>query len=441
MPATHYATTDDGVNIAYQVLGEGTVDLVFTAGWLSNIAYAWEQPLYARFYRRLASFSRLIIFDKRGLGLSDRVDDVASIDGRIDDFRCVMDAAGSGRAVVFGSSEGGAMAALFAATHPHRVSALILYGSFARLAWAPDWPLGFREEQQQTTESEFLSDAWCVEFLRDVMPSMSDDESFRRWFLNFCRMTGSPRDVAAIHRVIYALDIRSVLPTIHVPTLVIHRKDDSVPVEHGRYLASHITGARLVELPGADHAAFLGASDDIVDEVEEFLTGTRNSAEIDRVLTSILFTDIVGSTRTATRLGDRAWRGLLEHHHATVRTMLARYQGHEIDTAGDGFFATFDGPGRAVRCAIAIVEAVRSLGIEVRTGLHAGEVEILGDKVGGIAVAIAARVKEKAGPSQVLVSQTVKDLVAGSGFTFEDTGEHELKGVPDRWRLYRVVDR
>jgi pimeloyl-ACP methyl ester carboxylesterase len=437
-PETRYARSGE-VNIAYQVVGEGPRDLVLVPGWLSNIEVFWEEPSLARFLGRLASFSRLILFDKRGTGLSDRLGDLPSLEVRMDDVRAVMDAVGSERAALYGFSEGGTMCAMFAATHPSRTTALIMNGSYARRIQAPDYPWGMRSDQiaayLQRVERE-----WGGPFgITERCPSMADDPRFRQWWARFLRMSASPRAAAALAAMNMENDIRHLLPTIRVPTLLLHSVHDrTVDFASGRYLAQHIPGAKLVELSGPDHVPYLSDAEVIAGEIEEFLTGARQQAEPDRVLATVLFTDIVAGTERAAALGDRRWRDLLNSYYTLVRGELVRHRGREIDTAGDGFLTAFDGPARAVRCASAIVAGVRSLGIEVRAGLHTGECEVIGDKVGGIAVHIGARVAALAGPNEVLVSSTVKDLVAGSGLGFRDRGVQPLKGVPGEWRLFAV---
>ena len=443
VPRTKYAKSGD-VHIAYQIVGDGPVDLVYVPGFVSNVEYSWEEPAMASFFRRLASFTRLIIFDKRGTGLTDRVPDdrLPDLETRMDDIRAVMDAAGSERAALFGVSEGTALCALFGATYPDRTVGLILYGSYAKETWAEDYPLSTTTEEWPLVRD--IEDAWGERELVDILipdlaPSMAGNDPFRDWYATFMRVGASPGAAAALSRMNLGIDIRSVLPVVHVPTLVVHREGDPlVTLEEGRYMAEHIPDATLRILPGEDHIPWVGDQASVADEIEEFLTGAKR-VELDRILATVLFTDIVGSTDRAAALGDRRWRNLVERHHAIVRARLTRYRGAEVDTAGDGFFATFDGPARAVRCAEAIHESMKTLGLEVRAGVHTGEVETIDDKVGGIAVNIGARVGAKAGPFEVLVSQTVKDLTAGSGLVFEDAGEHELKGVPDRWHLYRVV--
>ena len=443
-PETRYARSGE-LNIAYQVTCEGPRDLVYVPGWVSNVELMWEEPTMAHFLERLASFSRLILFDKRGTGLSDRVsnDELPTLEQRMDDVRAVLEAVGSERAALFGHSEGGNMCVLFAATYPDRTAALITLGCFAKrrdpdddYPWAPT-PEG-REETAADVELN-----WGHLRPEDVeyyAPSRVGDEPFVRNLERYLRRAASPGAAAALLRMNSFIDVRGVLPTIQAPTLVLHRTGDhDVNVAEGRYLASRIPGAAFVELPGADHWISAGNTDEIADEVEEFLTGTRPVPEPDRVLATVLFTDIVGSTERAAELGDRRWRELLGTHDSAVRRELERFRGREVDTAGDGFFATFDGPARAVRCAISIGDAVRPLGVEVRAGIHTGECEVDGPKVRGIAVHTGARVASLAGPGEVLISKTVKDLVAGSGLEFEDRGVHELKGVPGEWQLYAAV--
>jgi len=437
---TRYAKSGD-VNIAYQVLGKGPPDLVLVPGWVSNIDVFWEEPTLARFLTRLASFSRLILFDKRGTGLSDRVADMPNLEVRMDDVRAVMDAVGSEFAALFGYSEGGTMCALFAATHPGRTSALIMNGAFSRRTWAPDHPWGPTEEQVHAFLDQ-IEREWGGPVGLDVrVPSMALDERFRQWWARLLRSSASPAAAATLLRMNAEIDIRQLLPAIRVPTLILHSVNDRViDIGTARHMAARIPGAKLVELHGIDHIPFGDDSDAILDEIEEFLTGVRHSAEHDRVLATVLFTDIVGATEKAASLGDRRWGDLLDNHHASVRRELARFRGREIDTAGDGFLATFDGPARAVRCACAISDSVESLGIELRAGLHTGECEVIGDKLGGISVHIGARVAALARPGEVLVSATVKDLVAGSALSFKDRGIQSLKGVPGDWRLF-AVDR
>jgi pimeloyl-ACP methyl ester carboxylesterase len=445
-PETRYAKTADGVHIAYQVMGDGPVDLVFVMGWASNVEAMWEEPDLARFLARLASFSRLILFDKRGVGLSDRIpaSRLPDLETRMDDVRAVMDAAGSDRAVVFGVSEGGPMACLFAATYPDRTIALILYGTTADYTTRSantDW------SAESDAYLAYIDAHWgTLEHAREEIrswgaPSHADDERLVAWLASYLRRAASPGAAIALSQMNREINASHALPAIHVPTLVIAKSEDrDFPLAEVRELASQIAGARFVQLPGDEHFFWVGEYDGMLEEIERFVAEFRGQeAELERSLATILFTDIVGSTERAARLGDRRWRDLVQDHHARVRGQLARFRGREIDTAGDGFFASFDGPARGIRCAQAIATSVRGLDLEIRAGLHTGEVELIGEKVGGIAVSIGARVASLAGPSEVLVSQTVKDLVAGSGLVFEDAGEHELKGVPDRWRVYRVV--
>jgi class 3 adenylate cyclase len=440
-PETKYAKSGD-VHVAYQVVGDGPIDLVEVPGWLSHLDYSWEEPRFARFLLRLAAFSRLIRFDKRGTGLSDRVStsELPTLEQRMDDVRAVMDAVGSERAALFGSSEGGPMSLLFAATYPERTTALILYASYAWRGRSPEYPWGRTEEQAEAFIKATEEDYRGFDDLHHRMPSGVDDQHFRQWFSNFRRLSASPGAAAALARMNAQIDVRDILSTVRVPTLVLHRTGDGVVhVGNGRYLAQHIPGAHFVELPGDDHGYPLGDTDAILDQIEEFLTGTVNPVESERVLATVLFTDIVGSTERLAELGDRRWRELLEEHFRLARRELVRHRGREVKTTGDGLLAAFDGPARAIRCASAIRNAVRQLGIEIRAGLHTGEVEVLDQDLGGIAVHTGARVAAEAGPGEVLVSSTVKDLVAGSGVDFEDRGTHALKGVPGEWRLFRVI--
>jgi pimeloyl-ACP methyl ester carboxylesterase/class 3 adenylate cyclase len=442
---TRYARSGD-VSIAYQVTGDGPFDVVFVPGFVSHVELAWDVPGMAAYNRRLASFCRLIRFDKRGTGMSDRVSGVPTLETRMDDVRAVMDATGCERAALIGVSEGGPMSILFAATYPERAWALALCGTFARVRWAPDYPIGASDEEARRDDEE-IEQRWgepeeALALAREVAPESSDDEL--QAFATMIRQSASPGAALALNRMNDEIDVRDVLPAIRVPTLVLNREGEHPFIRQGSaYLAQHIAGARYVELPGSSHAPFAGDSESYVREIEGFLQeawAEEASAEPepDRVLATILFTDIVGSTAKAVELGDARWRELLEQHHATVRRLLLRHRGTELDTAGDGFFASFDGPARGIRCARAITESVRDLGIEVRAGLHTGECERMNSKVGGIAVHIGARVAAEAGPGEVVVSSTVKDLVAGSGIAFHDRGAAELKGVPGEWRLFAV---
>jgi class 3 adenylate cyclase len=442
IPETRYAKSVDDVHIAYQVIGDGPIDLVFAPGTISHVEIYWEDPRLARFLRRLASFARLMFFDKRGTGLSDRVTEAASLEERMDDIRAVMDACGSERAMVLGASEGAPMAVMFGATYPERTVGLILYGGYAKglpdddYPWAPTREEQLAEiEEEQTRWGSWDADEWV-----DADPSARDDPSVAAWWNKIFRYGSSPNASRALGLMNMDVDISHILPTIRVPTLVLHRTgDQACKVEEGRYTAERIPGSTFVEMPGAVHSPWLGDTDAIVDRIEAFTKESWREIEPDRVLATVLFTDIVDSTAQSAALGDHGWKELQTQHDQAVRANLARYRGREIRRMGDGFLATFDGPARGVRCADAIVAAMQPLGIEIRAGLHTGEVAIEGDDIAGLGVAIGARVGALARPSEVLVSQTVKDLTAGSGLRFEDAGEHELKGVPDRWHLYRVV--
>ena len=439
-PKTQYAKSGRA-HIAYQVLGEGPRDLVLVHGWISHLELLWEQPAAARCLRRLASFSRLILFDKRGTGLSDPVpvDQLPTLEQRMDDVRAVMDAAGSERAALMGISEGGPMNLLFAATYPKRTTALILVASYARLSAASDYPWGTPIEVSEKL-LDHIDKKWGTGvLLGTLLASHKDDPQMLEWWARYQRQAASPGAAVALLRMSYDSDVRSALSAIRTPTLILHRAEDRMmPVAHSRYLAQYIQGAKFVELPGQDHLIFGGDADAMLDEIQEFLTGTREPNEPDRILATVLFADIVASTERAAQLGDHRWHELLEGYYELARRELIRFRGREIDTAGDGFFAAFDGPARAVRCAEALTTGVRALGIEVRAGLHTGECEVIGEKVGGIAVHIGARIAALARPGEVLVSNTVKDLVAGSGLAFEERGAQILKGVPGEWRLYAV---
>ncbi|MEP6976754.1 MAG: adenylate/guanylate cyclase domain-containing protein [Thermoleophilia bacterium] len=443
IPETRYARSGD-VSIAYQVFGEGPFDLVFVPGAFSHVDLMWGDERRAAYFRALGSFARVIAFDKRGTGASDHVD-VADLESRMDDVRAVMDDAGSARAAVMGSSEGGPMSMLFAATYPERTRALVLYGTFARGVWAPDYP--WRPTRaEKVREIDEDARAWATpETARWYLhPDDADDPEKLREEAVRMRMMASPGAVAALGRMNLEIDVRHILRSIRVPTLVLHRLEDHISIDNARFLGREIPGARLVELPGGPHVTYLGDWQAVVREVESFLVPLAavpdDEPETESVLATVLFTDIVGSTAKAASVGDRAWRELLDRHHSAIRAQLSRFRGRELDTAGDGFFASFDGPARAVRCACAIRGALGELDLEVRVGLHTGECEVLDGKVAGIAVSIGARVAAEAGPGEVLVSQTVKDLVAGSGITFESRGVAELKGVPGEWQLYAVGD-
>ena len=444
-PEPRYATTADGTHIAYFVMGDGPVDLVYAFGYMSNIDADGDVPFHAAFRQRLASFSRLILFDRRGTGLSDRegLGDANAVEAGMDDIRAVMDAVGSERALLFGLRDGAMLCCLFAASHPDRSLGLALWAPYARGRWAPDYPHGQRDEEW-AAEIAAIERGWgSIEFaewnLHEVAPDVTHTPDVLKRAARMFRAAASPGSAAATQRIRRDSDVRAVLPAVQVPTLVMH-SGGAEDVEEARHTAGLIAGAAFVEIPGRDYLPFWGAADRVADEIRRFIDEVRHEeAELSRALATVLFTDVVGSTERAAELGDRGWKEVLERHHAIVRAMLRRYRGTEVDTAGDGFFATFDGPARGIRCAQAIGEAVRSLGIDIRAGLHAGEVETIAGKVGGMAVHIGARVEALATANEVLVSSTVKDLVAGSGLAFEDAGEHELKGVPDRWHLYRVV--
>jgi len=436
---TRYAKSGE-LRIAYQVHGDGPIDLVFAPGYLSHLEQNQWWPAYAAFFERLATFSRLIVFDRRGTGLSDRILSLGSFEELMDDIGVVLDAVGSERAALFGGAEGGPMCALFAATFPERTTALVLGASYARRTWAPDYPWGLDEATQQLILDGYEERWGRIGFgSRSLAPSLADDERFQAWNAQAQRFSGTPASAREWFRITMEIDVRNVLPAIRVPTLVIHRTGDRViPVEAGRYLAEHIPDAKLAELPGDDHFPFVGDVDSILDEVEEFLTGSRRAREPDRVLATVLFTDIVGSTELAAELGDRRWTELLVEHHRLVRAELDRHRGKVIRIEGDGTLSTFDGPARAVNCATAIQRALAPVGVEIRAGLHTGEIELAPTGVEGIAVHIGARVASLAAPGEVLASSTVKDLVVGSGIAFADRGRHELKGVPGEWQLYAV---
>jgi class 3 adenylate cyclase len=427
-------TKSGEVHIAYRIFGDGPHDMVLIPGTLSHVELLWEIPAWEYLLRRLTSFARVIVFDKRGQGLSDRVAE-QTLDERIGDVRAVMDAAGSKQATIYGWSEGGPMALMFAATYPERTSALVLYGTLASIKGIR----GSSEEFEQMLTD--LSAHWGEGKLVALnAPSQAQNESFVRLIGRLERASASPASIVALFRANYEIDVKHILPSIHVPTLILHRQRDAlVRVEEGRYLAEHIPEAKYLEIPGEDHTVTDPDTQDVIaDEIEEFITGARHRPEPDRVLATVMFTDIVGSTERAAQLGDRQWRGLLYDYYTAIRKELSAFRGHEVKTAGDGILATFDGPARAIRCACSARDRVRTLGLEIRTGLHTGECELIGNDVGGIAVHIGARVATKAGSGEVLVSSTVKDLVAGSGLRFADKGMHNLRGVPGEWHLYTV---
>jgi class 3 adenylate cyclase len=440
-PETHYARSGD-ISIAYQVVGSGPIDLVIVPGWISNVDFAWEDPLYADWIHQLAAFSRVILFDKRGTGLSDRDVGDSTLEERMDDLRAVIAAVGSERAAVMGFSEGGALSILFAATYPERVHHLILYASFARASADVDYPEGAAVRANMEAIRLALENAWGQGTTLELMaPSLCHEPRSRRFMARFERMCVSPRAGYAHLGWLMEIDVRPVARTLAVPTLVLHRTDDRlIPVHAGRALARAIPGARLVELAGDAHAPWVGDSAALVAEMQQFLTGSRAAtSESERVLATVLFTDIVGSTERAVALGDRAWRALLDRHHTAVRELIARHRGSEVTTTGDGFLATFDGPARAIRCAREIRDTVRGLGLEIRAGVHTGECERVDGAVAGIAVHTGARVMAQAEPGEVVVSSTVKDLVAGSGLAFRNYGTHTLKGIPGEWQLYALA--
>jgi class 3 adenylate cyclase len=445
-PEVRYAKTVDDVHVAYQVLGEGQLDLVYAPAFVSHLEVFWDEPIVARFMSRLARFSRLIVFDKRGTGMSDRTggDTVPTLEQRMDDIRAVMDAAGSESAALLGASEGGPMCALFAATHPERTTALVLFASYPRAIRDRGFPEGWLPRDQVEEECAAIERAWVSgrfeAFTEGMAEGLDDVDEARvsRWWTRLCRLSVSPGAAVSLARMGNELDIRHVLPAIQSPTLALCRRgDENMPAT--RYMAEHIPGGRFVELPGAAHAEWFGDQEPVLCEIEEFLTGTTASPAPDRVLATVLFTDIVGSTAHAVRLGDAQWAELVEHHDAVMRKELERFRGSEVDTAGDGFLATFDGPARAIRCAVAATHAVAEIGIQIRAGVHTGECELVGNKVRGVAVHTGARVAAQAEAGEVLVSSTVKDLVAGAGLQFSDRGDHTFKGVPGTWRLFAVT--
>ena len=436
---TQYAKSGD-ISIAYQVTGDGPIDLVLVPGFISHVELVWDFPPARRMIERLASFSRLITFDKRGTGLSDPVQGAPTLEERMDDVRAVMDAAGSESAALLGVSEGAAMSILFGASHPERTTALVLYGGMAKVTWAEDYPIGVPVEALIEGTLE-----WIVPhqsegaFFEVLAPSAMEDPAALENFMRFQRYAATPSMLQQLYQMYVEVDVRSVLPSVHAPTLVLHRRGDrAVNRRAGEYMAQHIAGAKYVELAGHDHSPFAGDVDALLDEVEEFLTGVRRGAEVDRVLATVMFTDIVGSTELASELGDRKWRELLESQVTILRRELGRFRGLEVKQIGDGCLATFDGPARAIRCGLAMTQAVKALGVDIRVGLHTGEVEMMDDDIGGIAVHIASRIGHMAETSRVFTSGTVKDLVAGSGIVFEDRGTHTLKGIPDEWRVFAV---
>jgi class 3 adenylate cyclase/alpha-beta hydrolase superfamily lysophospholipase len=440
---TSYAW-NDGTALAYQVVSRSSAgpDLLVAPGSVTHLEVLWQEPRVERFLTRVAGFSRLILMDPRGLGLSDRLTDVPTLDERVGDLLAVLDAAGSEQAALFGNADTGPPCIATAVRHPDRVSHLILCGTWARSMRSDDYPFGWTDEDWSEFERFVREDWGRPESPRDVAVSGERDEAFRSWYATLMRQGASPRAVLLLGEMSRAVDVRSLLPRVAVPTLVMHRTGDRVvEVESGRYLAERIPGARWVELAGEDFILWAGDMDTIADEMEEFLTGRRIGSEATRIVATVMFTDVVGSTARAEALGDRAWSDLLRAHDSRLRAELHRFGGHEIDTAGDGFFASFASPTAAIRCAQAVHATVREIGVEVRIGLHIGECEVAGEKLRGVAVHIGSRVAGKAHAGEVVVSQTVKDIATGTGFVFEDVGEHELKGIPDRWHLYRVISR
>jgi len=436
---TRYARSGD-LSIAYQVSGKGP-DLVFVPGSLSHVELGWETPPTMLMFRRLSQFSRMITFDKRGTGLSDRSAELPTLEERMDDVRAVMDAADCEKAAIVGISEGGPMALLFAATYPERVTALVLWATFARVVWAPDYPHGI-DPQLGEDFCDLIEQNWGHGRIFPLIATQDapDDEATRRHLARFERSSATPAMAAAANRFSLRIDARPALSAISAPTLVVHRTEDPLTsVEHARYLAAHIRGARLKEFPGQFHESYLDKDEEVLDEIEEFLTGARSEHEVDRVLKTVLFTDIAESTERAVRMGDRRWHELLDAHDSAVRRELVRYHGQEVKTTGDGFLACFDGPARAIRCATAIREKTHTIGLEVRSGLHSGECLARGDDFAGVAVHIGARVAGLAEPGEVLVTGTVRDLVTGSGIEFGDRGRHTLKGVPGDWQLLAVT--
>jgi class 3 adenylate cyclase len=430
-------TRSGDVAIAYQVVGSGPRDLVFVTGFVSNLAYAWEHPIVVRFYERISSFARMVRLDRRGTGLSDRPRGVPTLETRMDDVRAVMNAAGIERAALLATFEAAPMALLYAATYPERIAALVLFNPYAKAVWSDDYPWGKTEQEWRHDLAELELGWGSREYFDAVLarsyPAAADDESFRNWFVNMMRYGASPGAALVVHRMAMDVDVRDVLPAVRVPTLILHGPKNR---GHAAYIAERVPNAKRVEITDGDQSVWL--VDAVPDQTARFIAATWGEAEHETVLSTVLFTDIVGSTARASDLGDRRWMELLSSHHTLIRRQLERFRGRELDTAGDGFFASFDGPARAIHCAEAINESVHELGLEIRAGLHTGECEIIGEKIGGVAVHIGARVAAQAGPGEILVSSTVKDLVAGSGISFKERGTAELKGVPGRWQLYAV---
>jgi class 3 adenylate cyclase len=439
-PETRYARSGE-IGIAYQVYGEGELDLVIAFPFLSHLDLMWESPALSHFLRRLGAFARVLVFDRRGVGLSDPAPGAPTLEERMDDVRAVMDAAGAERAALFGMSEGATMCMLFAATYPARTSALVLWGAMARSTAAPDYPWAPEREAVEEAQEELIGPMWGQGATIDIFsPSMAADERAREFQARFERQAASPMRVRQLIDMFLDTDVRDALPLIQAPALILHRRQDhAVSYRAARWLAEQIDGSRYAELEGEDHFPWVGDSDAALTEIEEFLTGVRPGPAPERVLATVLFTDIVDSTRVAGEIGDRRWRDLLEEHQTLVRDRLQRFGGREIKTTGDGFLAVFDGPTRAAECARAIVDEMPALGIEVRAGLHTGEVELMGEDVGGIAVHVAARIAALADARTVLASRTVRDLAAGSSIKFDPAGRHTLKGIPDEWDVYSVA--
>jgi class 3 adenylate cyclase/alpha-beta hydrolase superfamily lysophospholipase len=442
-PSVQYALSGD-VSVAYRTVGEGPRDIVLVPGFISHLDVMSENQLMGKFFGRLLNFARVTVFDKRGTGMSDPVEGVPTLEDRMDDVRAVMEAAGIEHAALLGNSEGAPMSILFAATHPERVEALVLVGGMARATSAPDYPWGRPKEVLLESLEEFTLPRWGEgDSLDYFAPTLAGDPEQRAWFAKLERQAASPSMVRKLAQMFFEVDVRNALPLVHAPTLVLHRRGDRV-VSSGasKWMADHIKGARHVELDGIDHMGYAGDSNALLDQIEEFLTGKRSvpAQEFDRILATVMFSDIVGSTERTAAAGDRRWLDLLEQHNAIVRRELERYRGREVKTMGDGFMATFDGPARAIRCANAMVGGVHALSLQLRIGLHAGEVELVSDDdIGGMAVNIAARIGARAATDEVLVSSTVRDLVVGSGLRFEERGSHALKGVPGEWSLHAVT--
>jgi pimeloyl-ACP methyl ester carboxylesterase len=438
-PQTQYAKTGD-INIAYQVHGDGPIDIVYVPGWISHLEVGLQNPAYSHMCKRLSAFARLIVFDKRGTGLSDWAVGFPTLEQRMDDVRAVMDAVGSERAAIFGHSTGGNMCMLFAATYPERTSALVLFNTFAKRLWGPDYPWAPTPEDR---------DAWVTNLEREwregmdlsqFAPSRAGDQAFADWLTAYYRNSASPGTAMMLARLNSEIDVRSILPTIQVPTLILHRVGDrTIKVEEAQFLAEQIAKAKFVKLPGADHILFAGDADAFIDEIQEFLTGIRRGPDPDRILLTLLFTDIVGSTKLAAKLGDQTWKNLLDQHDERLRLLLAHYRGVEVNTTGDGFLAAFDGPARAVECAMAIHDDVGRLDLGIRAGIHTSECERRGDDVSGIAVHLASRILNLAGDGEILVSRTVKDLAVGSGINFSHRQDAQLKGIPGTWPLFAAT--